>query len=32
MFQIWNREVWHAQFEDDEKIFDEPETLQALDI
>jgi MraZ protein len=32
MFQIWNREVWHNQFADDEKIFDEPETLQALDI
>jgi len=32
MFQIWDREVWKHQFAEDEKIFDEPESLRALGL
>jgi MraZ protein len=32
MFKLWDRDIWQRTFDVDEKIFDEPDVLDGLDL
>src|SRR5262245_40672292 len=32
MFKIWDRDTWRRTFEEDERIFDQPDLLDGLDL
>jgi MraZ protein len=32
MFKMWDRDTWQRTFAEDEKIFDEPDVLAALNL